>query len=82
MFTWILIAIVIAFIFGVIKVEQVKNAANKYAPQARELLNKAKTAVEEKAAKLKKNNETTAQTTVENTSVEAKKAETSENKEQ
>ena len=55
MFTWILIAIVIAFIFGVIKVEQVKSAAKKYGPQARELLNKAKTTVEEKATEIKKN---------------------------
>ena len=55
MFTWILIAIVIAFIFGVIKVEQVKNAAKKYGPQAREILNKAKTTVEEKASEIKKN---------------------------
>ena len=32
MFTWILIALVIAFIFGVIKIEQVKDAAKKYGP--------------------------------------------------
>lgn len=55
MFTWILIAIIIAFIFGVIKVEQVKNAAKKYAPQAKELLNKAKATVEAKATEIKKN---------------------------
>ena len=55
MFTWILIALAIAFIFGVIKVEQVKDAAKKYGPQARELLNKAKNTVEAKASEIKKN---------------------------
>lgn len=68
MFTWILIIFTIALIFGVIKIDQIKELikkyepqarelAKKYEPQARELLNKAKTVVEEKAAELKKNNE-------------------------
>ena len=54
MFTWILIALIIAFIFGVIKIEQVKDLAKKYGPQARELFNKAKDTVEAKATEIKK----------------------------
>ena len=46
MFTWILIALAIAFIFGIIKVETLKALAKKYEPQARELFNKSKTFVE------------------------------------
>ena len=56
MFTWILIIIAIAFIFGVIKIEQVKDFAKKYEPKARELFNKTKTIVEQKIAETKKNN--------------------------
>lgn len=94
MFTWILIAFVVALIFGVIKIEQIKEfvkkyepkareLAKKYEPQARELLNKAKTVVEEKTAEIKKKSEENkAQTTVENKTAEpaeAPKAESSEN---
>ena len=66
MFTWILIALVIAFIFGVIKIEQVKDAAKKYGPQARDLFNKAKDTVEAKAIEIKK-------------TIDARKAQSAEN---
>ncbi len=85
MFTWILIALAIAFIFGVIKIETVKELAKKYEPQARELFNKAKTTVEAKAAELQKNNAkqtSDAQPVVtENHEEPAKPAETTEHNE-
>lgn len=62
MFTWILIALAIAFIFGVIKVETIKDATKKYEPQIRELFNKTKAAIEAKAAEVKKNNAQQTQT--------------------
>lgn len=55
MFTWILIILAIAFIFGVIKVEQVKAFAKKHEPKARELLDKTTTFVKEKSAEISKN---------------------------
>ena len=55
MFTWILIIITIAFIFGVIKVEQVKDFAKKHEPKAREIFNKTTTFVKEKSAEISKN---------------------------
>ncbi len=78
MFTWILIALAIAFIFGVIKVETVKELAKKYEPQAREIFNKAKTTIEAKAAELKKNNETNSASQSKNTNNEITEAENKE----
>lgn len=65
MFTWILIAVAIAFIFGVIKVEQVKDFAKKCESEARKLFNKTKDIVTEKVAEAKKKSESqkTASTT-------------------
>ena len=40
MFTWILIALAIAVIFGVIKIDKLKELFKKYEPQARELAKK------------------------------------------
>ena len=73
MFTWILIAIAIAFIFGVIKVENLKELAKKYEPQARALFNKTKTFIETKIAEIKKNSATKSASTP--ASVEEKKEE-------
>ncbi len=55
MFTWILIILTVAFIFGVIKVEQIKSFAQKYEPKARELINKTTTFVKEKSTEISKN---------------------------
>ena len=65
MFTWILIIIAIAFIFGVIKVEQVKEFAKKNEPKARELLNKTTTFIKEKSAEINKNIEAKKNSTTE-----------------
>ena len=79
MFTWILIILAVAFIFGVIKIEHIKDFTQKYGPKARNLLNKAKNVIEEKTAELKKNNETKkTETIVENQTIET--ADTNENK--
>lgn len=57
MFTWILIAIVIAAIFGLINLDNLKNKAitlwNKYLPEAKKYANQAK----EKIENVKKNKE-------------------------
>lgn len=46
MFTWILIAIAIAAIFGIINIEQIKNQAlelyHKFQPHLQNILNKIK----------------------------------------
>lgn len=50
MFTWILIAIAIAAIFGLINLEELKNKSialcNRYLPQAKKYVNQAKTKIE------------------------------------
>ncbi|MBE6443098.1 MAG: hypothetical protein E7020_00315 [Alphaproteobacteria bacterium] len=53
MFSWILIAFVIALIFGVIKIEQLKMLATKIEPKARELFSKAQKWTEAKTAEIK-----------------------------
>lgn len=53
MFEWILIAFVIALIFGVIKIDQIKAFATKIEPKARELFNTAKKWTEAKTAEMK-----------------------------
>ncbi len=53
MLSWILIALVIAVIFGVIKIDEVKAWAIKMQPQAEELLVKAKTWLAAKSAEAK-----------------------------
>ena len=58
MFTWILIIIALAFIFGVIKIEQLKDFAKKHEPKAREIFNKTTSFVKEKSAEISKNIET------------------------
>ena len=81
MFTWILIALALAFIFGVIKVETVKNLAKKYEPKARELFNKSKTFVESKASEIKKNIESKSASVSAPKTEEKETAETQEPKE-
>ncbi|MBE6445704.1 MAG: hypothetical protein E7019_06640 [Alphaproteobacteria bacterium] len=52
MFTWILIALIIAVIFGVINVDNLRNKFialwNKYLPVAKKYANNAKAKIEEK----------------------------------
>ena len=62
MLSWILIALIIAFIFGIIKVETLKSAAEKIIPMLKNTFNVfqnwSKTKIEEikKAAEKQKNN--------------------------
>ena len=81
MFTWLLIIIAIAFIFGVIKVEQVKNFVKKHEPKVRELFNKTKTIIEQKIAETKKDieNKKATASTQKNDVVEEKKEENTNN---
>ena len=51
--TWIVIAFIIAIIFGIIKVEDVKEFSAKWMPVVKQLIFKAKDAAEKKAAELK-----------------------------
>ncbi|MCQ2741459.1 MAG: hypothetical protein MJ210_05035, partial [Alphaproteobacteria bacterium] len=52
--TWIVIAFVICVIFGIIKVDDVKNFVAKWSPKAKEVLAQAKVIAEKKAEELKK----------------------------
>lgn len=62
MLSWILIALIIAFIFGIIKVETLKSATEKIIPMLKNAFNVfqnwSKTKIEEikKAAEKQKNN--------------------------
>ncbi len=53
MFSWILIAFVIAVIFGVIKLDELKEIATKWLPRLKELFNQAKQHLETKSSELK-----------------------------
>ena len=59
MFTWILIIIAVAAIFGLINLDEIKNKSialwNKYLPEAKKYANQAKTKIEN-AKKNKDNN--------------------------
>lgn len=55
MFSWILIALAIAVIFGVIKIDDLKPFIQKWLPKLKEIFNQAKSKVEAKAAELKAN---------------------------
>ena len=79
MFSWILIILAISFIFGVIKVEQIKNTIKKYEPKVREILNIIKTFINQKIAETKQNKKTV-NPTIQNNS--AKKEIKEENKEE
>ena len=66
MFTWILIILAVAFVFGVIKIEQIKEFYKKHEPKVKEVLNNAKTIVEEKANEIKMKAEAAKSTTTSN----------------
>lgn len=54
MFTWILIILAIAFIFGVIKVDQIKDLIKKHEPKVREIADKTTTFIKQKYAEINK----------------------------
>lgn len=82
MFTWILIIFTICLIFGVIKIEQIKDLIKKYGPEVRQTLSKTKDIVVQKASEIKKSiDEKKAQITADkknNASGKTKKADIAE----